>query len=322
MQNIGQGAPARGRNHNEHFLHAPAMRMRLALLLHAVSAAISLESGNATSYWIVTTSESRVKDEALYMTSSTRSEGALRGWPHENDLRSKFHIIPAKGAADTFYLVATSESRKPGFMVYLSSSGIPEAWPWDPAVEDPQAQWRLVESDISSDGPSYFIVSTEGSREPNEVLFFNDFGKVDSWAFAERDDKCLWRFLLAPPSPPLKDAAERIQEYTSSQITGVVLSVLFILCCCACGFSNRREEQRRRTRERGRVYVQTIRQVSSGRIVFGRPIGESRAGGAEPPTVEASAVAVDDSHAPIPVVSGIPVHEGVPRGSHASASTL
>ena len=257
-------------------------------------------SGNPYSYWIVSTSESRTPGEALYMTSSSsRGEGALRGWTHENDLRSKFHLIPAKGASDTYYLVASSESRKPGYMAYLSNTGKPEAWPWDPEVEDPKTQWRLVPSDLSKDGPSYFIVSTQDSREPNEVLFYN-FGAVDSWGFAERDDKCLWLFIRAPPSPPLGDAKERMAAHTQSSITGGVLGGLFLFCCCACGACNNTKQQRQRTRERGR---HVVRQVSSGhfQMAFTRP-----------PVAEARPVGTSDtSNANIPVVEGVPV-EGVP----------
>lgn len=242
-------------------------------------------TGHPLSYWIVSTSESRTPNEALYMTSSSsRGEGALRGWTHEEDLRSKFHIMPVKGAADTYYLVASSESRKPGYMAYLSDAGKPEAWPWDPESAEPKAQWRIVPSDpiVSKDGPAYFIISTSGSREPNEVLFFN-LGAVDSWGFSERDDKCLWRFIVAPPSPPLRSAKERLEEHTQGQITGWVVAGVIILCFCACASCNNTKARRQRTRDRGR---HVVRQVSAGNfqqafmrppVVEGRPVGNANA---------------------------------------------
>lgn len=290
------------------------MRIAVACLLLRASSGVagqtvkgpahSNATGHPLSYWIVSTSESRTPKEAIYMTtSSSRGEGALRGWTHENDLRSKFHIMPVKGAADTFYLVASSESRKPGHMAYLNDAGRPESWPWDPEVAEPKAQWRIVPSDpiVSTDGPAYFIVSTAASREPNEVLFFN-MGTVDSWGFAERDDKCLWSFLLAPPSPPLRSAKERMEEHTQNQITGYITAGVLLCCCCACAACNNTKARRQRTRQRSRHIV---RQVSSGHfqrafmrppIAEGRPVGPNADVGLAP-VVQGVPLDVVDTHA-------------------------
>ena len=67
-------------------------------------------------------------------------------------------------------MVGTAKSRRAGYMTYLGPGGKLESWPFDPAVPDAQCQWRFVETSLSADGPSYFIVSTSGSRKPNEMI--------------------------------------------------------------------------------------------------------------------------------------------------------
>jgi hypothetical protein len=253
-------------------------------------------TGHPYSYWIVSTSESRRPKESLYLTTSSRGEGALRGWTHQDDIESKFHLMPVNGSADTFDLVATSESRKAGYYTYLDNAGKGEAWPWDPEVPDPKGQWRIVPSDpfVSKDGPAYFIVSTADSREPNEVLFYNEFGSVDSWGFTGRDDKCLWMFILAPPSPPLGDAKERMEAHNRITPMGYVGFILF--ACCVCGSCCRNKERRRRTRERGR---HVVRQVSSGNLRLAFTL---------PPVAEARPVTdTSTNDTSIPVVQGVPV---------------
>ena len=267
------------------------------VLLRATSAAIAHGNGDAA-FWIVSTSESRWKNESLYLTTQGRDEGALRGWTYEQHVERKLHLIPVSGSDSTFYLVGTAESRKAGFLAYLDFNGRVNAWPYNPEVPEPQAQWRFEESAISADGLSYFIISTKGSRQPNEVLFFGDGGSVRSWGYDGKDEKCLWLLIPAPPSPPLPDYKLIMEEFNQNTIRGyLIVGGLIVACCLFGACKNRKPEQRRRTRQRVH-HLQT--QLSSGRLpVFGRPVAQA----------DAHAVTGTSAGA-VPVVQGVPMRPG------------
>jgi len=232
----------------------------LLLLLQLVKTACLIPHANGkASWWIVSTSESRSPRESIYMTSSSsRGEGALRSWTYEQKAERKLHLFPVTSGEnadilDTFYIVGTAESDKPGYMAYLSGSKT-AAWPFDPRIEDELAQWHFIESDLSADGPSYFIVSTKQSRTPNEMLFLDDWTAVKPWGFDRTDTKCLWRLIPAPPSPPLPDPDEVAQAHTRNSIIGITVGVV-LFCCFSilrCGTASRRERTRTYVRQTSR----------------------------------------------------------------------
>lgn len=235
---------------------------------NAAGAAHFNHSNGQATFWIVATSESRRANHSIYMTtSSSRGQGALRTEPFRTDRRHTFHFYPA--SADTYYLVGAADSRKAGYMAYLNHK--PEAWPFDPNTPDPQCEWRLIESSLSADGPSYFIVSTLGSRKPNEMLFIDDWGSVVPWGFDSTDTQCLWSLVPAPPSTDeMPDYEDVMAEYTSNQIGGTMLGLLICLGCSCCGALCRTSEQREVRQAQGQHIA---REVSNGRMPRGIPVG-------------------------------------------------
>ena len=303
------------------------MRLVAALVasLTTVAAAIDHRNGNA-SFWIISTVESRRSNESMYITSAARGTGALRSWPFivtdQRVLRrNKFHLFPVAGSRTLYYLVGTAESRKAGYMAYLEWNGQSEAWPFNPAQPVPAAQWRFIESSLSAEGPSYHIVSTAASRTANEMLFIDDLGGLGTWGYDATDARCLWRLQAAPPSPPLPDYEDVMEEHETRGVLSWMGAMLILCCCCICGATNRTGEQRQRTQHQARVVIVN---VSSGRIPIpvGTPVqvapdpnaGRLEAGGAQ--MVSAAPVGTvqpwSDDGGPnqsgaIPVVQGVAV---------------
>ena len=270
------------------------------LLIQLLGSASLIAHGNGNaSFFITSTSESRAPNEVLYLTSSaSRGEGALRGWEFDEDKRNKLHLYPVPDKEDVYYIVGPSESRKPGYMGYLGDNGKSLTWPFDPMKEDEMAQWRFVPSGLSSDGPSYFIVSTATSRYPDEMLYIDSpslgsGGPVSVWKFDETDKRCLWRLIPAPPSPPLPSAAEIAAKHDADTRNGWIIFGCIFLGCCLCGAcSGGSKRRRQRTRARAGRVRQIARDLSSGHIAVGRPVPATEVAGMSGVTV-VDGVAVD-----------------------------
>ena len=135
----------------------------------------------STPYWIVSTSTSRVPNEALYLDSPSRGEGALRGWEinwDDPDMRMCFWLWPVDAAwgetspTNMYYMIGTKDSRKAGSMLYLDDLGKSQIWPFDPeTTEDPKAYWKFVETTPASaaDSPAFYIISGPDSRYEDEM---------------------------------------------------------------------------------------------------------------------------------------------------------
>ena len=134
-------------------------------------------------WYIVSTSSSRMPNEALYLSLPV-VDNDLAGWKldyNNPDNKMAFWLWPAGDEADLFCLVSSKDSRIPGFMVFLDNFCKPELWPFHPYTRDFFSEWKLIPDALHrkvvkspDDMPAYFIVSGSNSRCPNKMLYVGD----------------------------------------------------------------------------------------------------------------------------------------------------
>ena len=214
----------------------------------------------ATSFYIVSTSESRVPGAAIYMhddfqntcgdngrrlqdttscgnilqsamhpvgsfatacvctscTSCASSYGlTIEGVEYNDPLQyARTLIIPVPDSPDHYYLVGSDYSPLRGWSAY--AAGVPgdvvstmiDAEIYNDVSPAARGQWRIIPSELSSDGLAYHIVSAASAEAPDEMIYLeanlnHGQGRAFIWAYDSTDTRALWRILPAPPSPPI-----------------------------------------------------------------------------------------------------------------------
>ena len=219
----------------------------------------------ATSFYIVSTSESRVPGAAIYMyddfqntcsgngrrrlqeagrrlqgdtcgnvlqsamgslgdfatacvcTSCTSCTSGLtiEGVEYNDPLQyARTLIIPVPDSPDHYYLVGSDYSPLRGWSAY--AAGVPgdvvstmiDAEIYNDVSPAARGQWRIIPSELSSDGLAYHIVSAASAEAPDEMIYLESNpnggnGRAFIWAYDSTDTRALWRILPAPPSPPI-----------------------------------------------------------------------------------------------------------------------
>ena len=266
----------------------------------------------ATSFYIVSTSESRVPGAAIYMyddfentcsgngrrrlqeagrrlqgdtcgnvlqsamgslgdfatacvcTSCTSCTSGLtiEGVEYNDPLQyARTLIIPVPDSPDHYYLVGSDYSPLRGWSAYAAGnpqglfSTMIEAEIYNDVSPAARGQWRIIPSQLSSDGLAYHIVSAASAEAPDEMIKFID-GRVQMTgrAYDSTDTRALWRILPAPPSPPIdystiEDTRGRAMARILSWLPMAIFIPLFFLVfslLMARGYYKRRRERQAR----------------------------------------------------------------------------
>ena len=247
----------------------------------------------ATSFYIVSTSESRVPGAAIYMhddfentgtgtstlqsamssvgdfatacvctsctscTSSMTFEGVEYNDPLQH---ARTLIIPVPDSPDHYYLVGSDYSPLRGWSAY--AAGVPgdvvstmiDAEIYNDVSPAARGQWRIIPSQLSSDGLAYHIVSAASAEAPDEMIKFirgpRRFHSSVS-AYDSTDTRALWRILPAPPSPPIDySQIEDTRGRDGVRIRSVVVPAIFFsviggLCVLSALYQYKRWRARR-----------------------------------------------------------------------------
>ena len=246
----------------------------------------------ATSFYIVSTSESRVPGAAIYMhddfentgtgtstlqsamssvgdfatacvctsCTSCTSSMTFEGVEYNDPLQyARTLIIPVPDSPDHYYLVGSDYSPLRGWSAY--AAGVPgdvvstmiDAEIYNDVSPAARGQWRIIPSELSSDGLAYHIVSAASAEAPDEMIKFIR-GRAFIWAYDSTDTRALWRILPAPPSPPIdystiEDTRGRAMARILSWLPMAIFIPLFFLVFClrmARGYYKRRRERQAR----------------------------------------------------------------------------
>ena len=170
-------------------------------------------------------------------------------------------IIPVPDSPDHYYLVGSDYSPLRGWSAY--AAGVPgdvvstmiDAEIYNDVSPAARGQWRIIPSELSSDGLAYHIVSAASAEAPDEMIKFID-GRVQMTgrAYDSTDTRALWRILPAPPSPPIdystiEDTRGRAMARILSWLPMAIFIPLFFLVFCllmARGYYKRRRERQAR----------------------------------------------------------------------------
>ena len=170
-------------------------------------------------------------------------------------------IIPVPDSPDHYYLVGSDYSPLRGWSAYAAGnpqglfSTMIEAEIYNDVSPAARGQWRIIPSQLSSDGLAYHIVSAASAEAPDEMIKFID-GRVQMTgrAYDSTDTRALWRILPAPPSPPIdystiEDTRGRAMARILSWLPMAIFIPLFFLVFCllmARGYYKRRRERQAR----------------------------------------------------------------------------
>ena len=265
----------------------------------------------ATSFYIVSTSESRVPGAAIYMyddfentcsgngrrlqeagrrlqgdtcgnvlqsamgsvgsfatacvctscTSCTTQQLTIEGVDYNDPLQyARTLIIPVPDSPDHYYLVGSDYSPLRGWSAY--AAGVPgdvvstmiDAEIYNDVSPAARGQWRIIPSQLSSDGLAYHIVSAASAEAPDEMIKFirgpRRFHSSVS-AYDSTDTRALWRILPAPPSPPIDySQIEDTRGRDGVRIRSVVVPAIFFsviggLCVLSALYQYKRWRARR-----------------------------------------------------------------------------
>ena len=170
-------------------------------------------------------------------------------------------IIPVPDSPDHYYLVGSDYSPLRGWSAYAAGnpqglfSTMIEAEIYNDVSPAARGQWRIIPSQLSSDGLAYHIVSAASAEAPDEMIKFID-GRVQMTgrAYDSTDTRALWRILPAPPSPPIdystiEDTRGRAMARILSWLPMAIFIPLFFLVfslLMARGYYKRRRERQAR----------------------------------------------------------------------------
>ena len=243
----------------------------------------------ATSFYIVSTSESRVPGAAIYMhddfentgtgtstlqsamssvgdfatacvctsCTSCTSSMTFEGVEYNDPLQyARTLIIPVPDSPDHYYLVGSDYSPLRGWSAY--AAGVPgdvvstmiDAEIYNDVSPAARGQWRIIPSQLSSDGLAYHIVSAASAEAPDEMIKFIR-GRAFIWAYDSTDTRALWRILPAPPSPPIDySQIEDTRGRDGVRIRSVVVPAIFFsviggLCVLSALYQYKRWRARR-----------------------------------------------------------------------------
>ena len=246
----------------------------------------------ATSFYIVSTSESRVPGAAIYMHDYFENTGTNGGSVLQSAMSSvgdfatacvctsctsctssmtfdrveyndplqyaRTLIIPVPDSPDHYYLVGSDYSPLRGWSAYAAGnpqglfSTMIEAEIYNDVSPAARGQWRIIPSQLSSDGLAYHIVSAASAEAPDEMIKFID-GRVQMTgrAYDSTDTRALWRILPAPPSPPIDySQIEDTRGRDGVRIRSVVVPAIFFsviggLCVLSALYQYKRWRARR-----------------------------------------------------------------------------
>ena len=246
----------------------------------------------ATSFYIVSTSESRVPGAAIYMHDYFENTGTNGGSVLQSAMSSvgdfatacvctsctsctssmtfdrveyndplqyaRTLIIPVPDSPDHYYLVGSDYSPLRGWSAYAAGnpqglfSTMIDAEIYNDVSPAARGQWRIIPSQLSSDGLAYHIVSAASAEAPDEMIKFID-GRVQMTgrAYDSTDTRALWRILPAPPSPPIDySQIEDTRGRDGVRIRSVVVPAIFFsviggLCVLSALYQYKRWRARR-----------------------------------------------------------------------------
>ena len=279
----------------------------------------------ATSFYIVSTSESRVPGAAIYMHDDFENTGTgtstlqsamssvgdfatacvctsctsctsgltIEGVEYNDPLQyARTLIIPVPDSPDHYYLVGSDYSPLRGWSAY--AAGVPgdvvstmiDAEIYNDVSPAARGQWRIIPSELSSDGLAYHIVSAASAEAPDEMIYLESNpnggnGRAFIWAYDSTDTRALWRILPAPPSPPIdystiEDTRGRAMARILSWLPMAIFIPLFFLVFCllmARGYYKRRRE--RQARDSHGIPMQPVAPVVAQAVPGAVPVAQA-----------------------------------------------